>query len=231
VRSPLTPRIATKVMLGRSLDGLGIKERPDEGFFGVKAPAFPFERFPGVDVVLGPEMRSTGEVMGIHRALPVALAKALMASGIELPLAGNVFLSVRDADKAGAVDIGRGLASMGFRVYATGGTYAILAEHGVGAARLGKISEGSRPNVLDAITNGEIQLIINTPTRKGAHTDEGRIRATALTAGVPMITTLTGARAAVHAIAALRAGAWSVAALQDYFPQLARERAEAVAAR
>jgi carbamoyl-phosphate synthase large subunit len=224
-------RIAAKVMLGRSLDGLGIKERPDEGFFGVKAPAFPFERFPGVDVVLGPEMRSTGEVMGIHRALPVALAKALMASGIELPLAGNVFLSVRDADKAGAVDIGRGLASMGFRVYATGGTYAILAEHGVGAARLGKISEGSRPNVLDAITNGEIQLIINTPTRKGAHTDEGRIRATALTAGVPMITTLTGARAAVHAIAALRAGAWSVAALQDYFPQLARERTEAAVAR
>ena len=137
---------------------------------------------------------------------------------------GNVFLSVRDSDKPHVTDIARQLVSMGFSVYATEGTHEQLALQNVETTLLRKISEGARPNILDMITNGEIALVINTPTRTGADTDEGRIRATTVLAGVPMITTQTGARAAVQAIAALQAGTWSVAALQDYFPNLARKQ-------
>ncbi|MCH8165458.1 MAG: carbamoyl-phosphate synthase large subunit [Planctomycetes bacterium] len=211
-------RIAAKVMMGATLDQLQVREVPDAGFFSVKVPVFPFAKFPGVDVILGPEMRSTGEVMGMDRSLPVALVKAQMAAGITLPTQGNVFLSVRDPDKPQCVEIARMLVSMGFTVFTTQGTHELLRSHSVDTVVLRKISEGARPNILDKIANGEIQLIINTPTRKGAHTDEGKIRATAVRAGVPMITTITGAKAAVAAITALRAGAWSVAAVQDYFP-------------
>jgi carbamoyl-phosphate synthase large subunit len=214
--------LAAKVMMGASLDELDVKEVPDTGFYSVKEPVFPFDRFPGVDVILGPEMRSTGEVMGMHRSLPVALAKAMMAAGIRLPVKGNVFLSVRDSDKPHAVEIARQLVSMGFTVFTTGGTYQLLQQHSIDTVQLRKVSEGARPNILDKITNNEIHLILNTPTRKGAATDEGRIRATAVRNRVPMITTITGAKAAVQAIAALRAGAWSVASVQDYFPHLTR---------
>ena len=209
-------RIAARVMMGASLEELGAREVPDAGFFSVKVSVFPFARFPGVDVILGPEMRSTGEVMGMDRSLPVALAKAHMSAGITLPTKGNVFLSVRDSDKPASVEIARTLVSMGFRVFTTQGTHELLRSYSIDTDLLRKISEGARPNILDKIANGEIQLIINTPTRKGAHTDEGKIRATAVRGGVPMITTATGARAAVQAIAALRAGPWSVAAVQDY---------------
>ncbi|MCA9296121.1 MAG: hypothetical protein KC983_06375, partial [Phycisphaerales bacterium] len=183
-----------------------------------------------------PEMRSTGEVMGMHRALPVALAKAHMATGLHLPTQGNIFMSVRDSDKKHCIEIARNLVSMGFQVFTTGGTHELLSLHSVDTTLLPKISEGARPNILDKMSNGEIQMILNTPTRKGAHTDEGRIRAMAVRSGVPMVTTITGARAAVDAIAALRAGAWSVAALQDYFPELAEvppnpsKRSEVIAA-
>ncbi|MHC5023130.1 MAG: carbamoyl-phosphate synthase large subunit [Planctomycetota bacterium] len=217
-------RLAAKVMMGASLAELDAREQPDAGFYTVKAPAFPFSRFPGVDVILGPEMRSTGEVMGMDRSLPVALAKAEMAAGYVLPTEGNVFLSVRDSDKPHAIDLARGLASMGFTVWTTAGTHELLSSHSVDSMLLRKISEGARPNILDKLANGEIQLIINTPTRTGAHTDEGRIRAMAVRAHVPMVTTIAGARATTQAIAALRAGSWSVAAIQDYFPHLARER-------
>ncbi len=213
-------RLAAQVMMGASLEQLGIDETPDAGFFAVKAPAFPFAKFPGTDVVLGPEMRSTGEVMGVHKSLPVALAKACMSAGMDLPTEGTVFLSVRDADKQFAVEIARRLVAMGFDVLTTQGTQRLFAEHSVDTQMLPKISEGARPNILDKISNGEVQLILNTPTRKGAHTDEGKIRATAVRFGVPMVTTITGAQAAVEAIGALRAGAWSVAAQQDYFPEL-----------
>jgi carbamoyl-phosphate synthase large subunit len=213
---------AAKVMMGASLRALNITEVPDAGFYAVKEPVFPFNRFPGVDVILGPEMRSTGEVMGAHRSLPVALAKAMMGGGISLPTGGNVFLSVRDSDKTHVPEIARSLVSMGFTVFTTAGTRDMLLQHSIETELLRKISEGARPNILDKIANGEIQLILNTATRKGADTDEGRIRAYAVRAGVPMITTIAGARAAVQAIAALRAGAWSVAAVQDYFPHLAR---------
>ncbi len=141
-----------------------------------------------------------------------------MGAGIVLPTEGNVFLSVRDSDKPHCVQFTRTLVSLGFTVYTTEGTHELLQEYSVDTVVLRKISEGARPNILDKIANGEIHLIINTPTRKGAHTDEGTIRATAVRAGVPMITTITGADAIVQAIVALRAGAWSVAALQDYFP-------------
>jgi carbamoyl-phosphate synthase large subunit len=218
--------IAAKVMMGASLAELDVHEVPDAGFFAVKEPVFPFNRFPGVDVILGPEMRSTGEVMGAHRSLPVALAKAHMAAGNALPTQGNVFLSVRDSDKSHCAEVARSLASMGFTVYTTQGTHELLQTYSVDTKVLRKISEGARPNILDKIANGEIQLILNTPTRKGANTDEGRIRAMAVRAGVPMITTIAGARAAVQAIAALRAGAWSVAPIQEYFPELARPAAK-----
>jgi carbamoyl-phosphate synthase large subunit len=149
-----------------------------------------------------------------------------MGAGMKLPTRGNVFLSVRDSDKPHAVDIARLLVSMGFVVYATGGTHDMLRQHSIDTLPLRKVSEGARPNILDKITNGEIHLILNTPTRKGKDTDEGKIRATAVRNRVPIITTITGARAAVQAIAALRAGTWSVAAMQDYFPKLARPPVE-----
>ena len=224
-------RIAARVMTGESLaewrsthpvqasraDHAAIGT--DAPRFAVKHPTFPFERFPGVDIVLGPEMRSTGEVMGMHRAFPIALAKAAMGAGIDLPTEGNVFLSVREDDRGAAPGIARQLVSMGFTVWTTSGTGAVLADHGIDTRPLRKISEGARPNVLDKILNGEMDLIINTPTRSGAETDEGRIRATAVRAGVPVITTASGAHALAQAIAALRAGTWTVAALQDWFPE------------
>jgi len=203
-------------MMGASLAELNATEVPDAGVFAVKVSVFPFDRFPGVDVILGPEMRSTGEVMGMDRSLPIALAKAHMGAGINLPTEGNVFVSVRDSDKPACVDLVRSLVSMGFTVFATQGSHELLASYSIDTCMLRKISEGARPNILDKIANGEIHLIINTPTRKGAQTDEGKIRAMAVSCGVPMITTATGAKAAVQAISALRAGAWSVAALQDY---------------
>jgi carbamoyl-phosphate synthase large subunit len=227
-------RIAARVMMGDSLarwerENPAQAERSSDPKVGtrapytaVKEPVFPFERFPGVDIVLGPEMRSTGEVMGIHRSGPVALAKAKMAAGVVLPTEGNVFLSVRELDKHLAPDLARHLASMGFHIWTTGGTGQMLLEHGIQSNLVRKIVEGARPNILDKLANGEIDLIINTPTRRGSESDEGRIRAMAVRTGVPIITTITGAQAAVQAIAALRAGAWSVAAMQDYFPDLAR---------
>jgi carbamoyl-phosphate synthase large subunit len=210
-------RVAAKVMMGASLFELKTKEIPETGFFAVKDPVFPFDKFPGVDVVLGPEMRSTGEVMGMDRSLPIALAKAKMSVGRALPISGHVFLSIRESDKAHAVEVARSLVSMGFTVFTTSGTRKLLASHSVDTALIRKISEGARPNILDKIANGEIDLIINTPTRTGAKTDEGQIRAMAVGARIPMITTITGARAAVQAIEALRGGTWQVAALQDYF--------------
>jgi carbamoyl-phosphate synthase large subunit len=217
--------VAAKVMMGASLEKLGLRELPNVGFHSVKESVFPFSKFPGVDVVLGPEMRSTGEVMGADRSLPVAFAKAQMAAGVPLPTSGKVFLSVREGDKEEAVEVARGLRAMGFTVLTSSGTHQFLKGYSVETTLLRKISEGARPSILDLISNGEIALILNTPTKKGGHTDEGRIRAMAVRRGVPMITTMSGARAAVQAIAALRSGTWQVVALQDYFPELTRPKA------
>ena len=209
--------IAAKAMGGASLAEQGVREAPTPAHTSVKESVFPFNKFPGVDVILGPEMRSTGEVMGADPRFPLAFAKAQMAAGTRLPREGTIFLSVREADKPHVVPIARELVACGFRLLTTGGTHAHLKEHGLETERINKISEG-RPNAVDRIKNNELALIINTPTRKGIASDEGRIRATAVRFNVPMITTMTGASAAIQAIVALREGRWDVRAWQDYFP-------------
>jgi carbamoyl-phosphate synthase large subunit len=207
--------IAAKAMMGVSLEEQGTQEIPDAGYYTVKAPVFPFQKFPGVDFVLGPEMRSTGEVMGVDASLPNAYLKALLGAGTSLPTEGGVFVSVRDQDRDSMIPIARSLMAMGFKVFTTKGTGELLTKHGLRPKILKKIQEGARPNVIDLMQNNEIQLVINTPTRTGWQTDEGNIRSTAVRLGIPMITTATAASQAVHAIEALKAGFWDVTALQD----------------
>ncbi|MFP4054222.1 MAG: ATP-grasp domain-containing protein, partial [Phycisphaerae bacterium] len=224
-------KLAAKVMTGMSLEELGVTEAPRPAQTSVKESVFPFTKFPGVDVILGPEMRSTGEVMGVDMSFALAFGKSQMAGGMSLPTEGAVFISVNDDDKSQVAPLGQRLAEMGFRLFATGGTYRVLNEAGVGCTRLPKLAEG-RPNIADMIYNDEVSLLINTPTRRGPTTDEGKIRALATLHQLPLITTMTGAKAAVEAIAALRAGAseelpahlaWGVKSLQEYFPQYARD--------
>ena len=221
-------KLAAKVMAGRSLDELGVGEAPRPRHTSVKESVFPFAKFPGVDVILGPEMRSTGEVMGIDTSFPMAFAKSQMAAGVQLPASGTVFISVREADKAQVPALAARLVKLGFKIVATGGTWEAIAVAGVPAERLNKLAEG-RPNVADFIANDQVSLLLNTPTRKGHATDEGKIRALAVQHNVPLITTMTGATAAVAAIEELAAGgegrsqnAWSVKALQDYFTPAGR---------
>ena len=206
---------AAKAMLGVSLAEQGVVEKPDTGTFAVKAPVFPFQKFPGVDFVLGPEMRSTGEVMGVDVSLPTAYLKALLGAGVRLPAEGGVFISVREGDRNAIVGPARTLMAMGFAVYTTIGTGSALTRHGLRPTVLQKVASGVRPNVIDLMGDGKIQLVINTPTRTGWQSDEGRIRATAVRLGIPMLTTIPAAVEAVRAIEALRAGYWSVTALQD----------------
>ncbi len=208
-------RIAAKVMTGKSLTELGITKEITPKHTSVKESVFPFSKFPGVDIILGPEMRSTGEVMGIDPGFPLAFAKSQMAAGTLLPTSGKVFLSVRDSDKPQVVEIARSLVKAGFQVVTTGGTYDYLKAQGIETTRINKISEG-RPNAVDMIKNKELALILNTPTKKGIGSDEGKLRAAATRFGVPIITTTTGASAAVQAMEALKKG-WKVRALQDYF--------------
>ncbi len=217
------PAIAAKAMMGMSLADQGARERPLRGAYAVKESVFPFNKFPGVDVILGPEMRSTGEVMGIDRSLAFAFAKSQIAAGNALPVEPTrdakdrgVFMSVRESDRDTLIEPARTLSRLGFTLYATDGTGGHLARHGVKATILQKIGAGARPNVLDLMANGQIGLVINTPTRTGWKTDEGRIRATAVKLNIPMITTATAAVEAARAIEAMRAGDWGVAALQDY---------------
>jgi carbamoyl-phosphate synthase large subunit len=208
-------RIASKVMAGRTLRELGFLEEEVPEHFCVKQPVFPFARFSGSDIILGPEMRSTGEVMGIAQDFGVAFAKAMDAAGSALPQEGTVFLSVRDADKRGIPFLGRRLADLGFRILATGGTFEALRRGGVPVTQIHKLGRG-RPDVLDAIKNREIALIVNTPSGKGAHTDEGRIRRAAVARSIPVITTISGAAAAVNGIAAMREAPVPVRSLQEY---------------
>ena len=222
------PRIAAKVMMGKTLAEMGVKEVTTQGFYSVKESVFPFSKFPGVDVVLGPEMRSTGEVMGIDKSFPIAFAKSQMAGGTHLPLKGNAFVSVKERDRAAIVPLVKDLLKMGFTVCASSGTGAFLKSMNLDVRVLPKIAESVRPNILDLMQNGEVQLIINTPTKTGWQTDEGRIRAAAVRLGVPMITTTTGAWATVRAIEALRAGDWTVAAIQDYFPAASKPQVQTV---
>ncbi|MFP4056300.1 MAG: carbamoyl-phosphate synthase large subunit [Candidatus Brocadiia bacterium] len=208
-------KVATKVMLGQSLGELGVGGSPPRPGIAVKAPVLPFNRFPGVDVVLGPEMKSTGEVMGIDEAVGVAFAKAQQAAGTELPRSGTVFVSVRDRDKAEIVLVARRFHELGFRLVATEGTCRALTAVGIPAERVLKVSEG-RPNVVDMMKNRAVQLVINTPSSKTPRRDEVSIRTNAVLRGVPLITTIQGAAAAASAIAALRAGPLGVRPLQSW---------------
>ena len=207
-------KVAARVMAGRSLAEQGVTAEPVPTFVSVKESVFPFAKFPGVDIVLGPEMRSTGEVMGIAKDFPAAFAKSQMAASSSLPKSGTIFVSVAPRDKAAVVPIAARLAGLGFTLMGTTGTVAALAAHGIAVTPVRKIAEG-RPNLLDHLANGEIAAIVNTPSGKGARTDEGRIRAAAVSHGVPCITTIAGARAAVGALERLRQGPLDVYALQD----------------
>jgi carbamoyl-phosphate synthase large subunit len=208
-------KIAAKVMAGQSLREAGFTEELVPAHFSVKEPVFPFAKFRGADIILGPEMRSTGEVMGIDTGFGTAFAKAMIAAGQALPSSGTVFVSVRDSDKRGIGHIGRRLVDLGFRIVATPGTHAALDRAGVPATLIQKVGRG-RPDILDAMKNGEIALVINTPVGKGAHTDEGRIREEAIAKNIPVVTTISGAAAAVIGIAALRRSGLSVRCLQEY---------------
>jgi carbamoyl-phosphate synthase large subunit len=180
----------------------------------VKEAVFPFAKFPGVDIVLGPEMRSTGEVMGIDMDFATAFAKSQLAALSRLPTRGTVFVSVAQRDRRAVVPVAQRLSLMGFQLIGTSGTVTTLLDHGIEITPIRKIREG-RPNLLDHLANGTIDLIVNTPSGKGARTDEGRIRASAVSHGVPCITTIAGARAAVAAMERLRQGNLNVYALQD----------------
>ncbi|HKG76619.1 MAG TPA: carbamoyl phosphate synthase large subunit, partial [Beijerinckiaceae bacterium] len=208
-------KIAARVMAGESLAGFGLapKELPH---IGVKEAVFPFARFPGVDVLLGPEMKSTGEVIGLDRGFGVAFAKSQLGGGTMLPKGGTVFVSVRDADKLRILPAVKTLAGLGFKVVATGGTQRFLDENGVPAAKINKVLEG-RPHVVDAIKNGDIQLVFNTTEGAGALSDSRSLRRAALLHKVPYYTTLAGAIAAAEGIKAYLEDDLEVRALQEYF--------------
>ncbi len=209
-------KIAARVMVGRTLAELGVREIVPT-HVAVKEAVFPFAKFPGTDTLLGPEMRSTGEVMGIDKDFPMAFAKAQLGAGTRLPSAGKVFISVRDSDKEAAFDVAQKLSQLGFGIVATHGTAKFFGERGVKAEGVNKVAEG-RPHCVDLLTNGEIAMVVNTTVGAQAIRDSFSIRRTALIKDVPYFTTLAAARAAALGIAALRRGALDVRSLQEYHP-------------
>jgi carbamoyl-phosphate synthase large subunit len=209
-------RIAAKVMVGQTLIEQGVTEEIVPLYTSVKESVFPFSRFSGVDIVLGPEMRSTGEVMGIDDSFPIAFAKSQIAAGAKMPLEGKVFISMAASHKLRIIDSVRRLQDMGYQIVSTSGTARTLQDAGINVELVRKLQEG-RPNLLDLMANGEIQLIFNTPSGKGARTDEGRIRSASVAYGVPCVTTLPGCLAMVDALDALRRQPLpQVRAIQDW---------------
>ena len=208
-------KIAARIMAGEKLASFGLKPMSGD-HVGVKEAVFPFARFPGVDTVLGPEMRSTGEVMGLDRSFGIAFAKSQLGGGTKVPDGGAMFVSVRDGDKPRVLETVRMLSELGFTVRATGGTAKYLEANGVPAIKINKVSEG-RPHVVDAIANGTIQLVFNTTEGAQALSDSRSLRRAALLHKVPYYTTLAGAVAASQGIRAYKAGDLEVRALQDYF--------------
>jgi carbamoyl-phosphate synthase large subunit len=209
---------ACRVMAGETLAGIGFVREPEVPAVFVKAPVFPFKRFPGVDPLLGPEMKSTGEVMGVDDRFGGAFAKAWIGAGNGLPLAGAAFLSVHDREKPKLVPIAARLAELGFELVATGGTAEHLRRAGLDVRSVLKVHEG-RPNVVDAMINREIQLVVNTPIGRDPVVDDAYIRRTAVRYQIPCVTTLTGALAAVEGIAALRTQSLDVRSLQELSPR------------
>ena len=214
-------KVAAQVMVGRTLTDLGLVEDLEVAGVFVKAPVFPFVRFPGVDTLLGPEMKSTGEVMGGASNFGTAFAKAQLAAGQRLPDSGRAFISVNDEDKSNVVPVARDLAELGFSILASRGTAAYLRAHGLDVEVVFKINEG-RPHVGDKLLNREIDLVVNTPLGRESFFDDITVRRVAMMIGVPCVTTLTGAAATVSAIQALRAEKLDVRALQEYHASAAR---------
>ncbi|MBD2204248.1 carbamoyl-phosphate synthase large subunit [Calothrix sp. FACHB-1219] len=208
-------KLASLIMSGKTLEELGFTQEVIPRHIAVKEAVLPFNKFPGTDTILGPEMRSTGEVMGIDSDFGRAYAKAEIGAGERLPLSGTVFVSMNDRDKAPAVNVIQEFIDLGFTVMATFGTRKVLQEHGLDVELVLKLHEG-RPHVLDAIKNQKIQLIINTPSGEEAHTDARLIRRTALAYKIPIITTIAGAKATVAAIRSLQSTTLDVKVLQDY---------------
>ncbi len=208
-------KIAARVMAGAKLSAFPL-ERTRNAHVAVKESVFPFARFPGVDVMLGPEMKSTGEVMGLDKDFASAFLKSQLGAGVNLPGSGGVFISVKDADKAAMAPLARALVDMGFRIIATTGTARFLSDQGIGVEPVKKVHEGE-PHVVDAMNAGAVQLVLNTTEGVKAIADSFSLRRTALTGGIPYYTTVPGAQAAVQAISALRSGQLEVAPLQSYF--------------
>jgi carbamoyl-phosphate synthase large subunit len=208
-------KAAAQLAIGRGLDELHLPPEREPMDFFIKGPVFPFKKFPGEDTLLGPEMKSTGEVMGVSPRFGHAFAKALEGAGLRLPVSGTAFLTVNPNDKTALLPIARELVSLGFRLAATEGTAARLAEEGIASTKIFKVNEGS-PNAVDRMEAGEIQLVVNTPLGKMSHYDEAAIRAASLRLNIPCLTTLSAAAAAVEAIRALGERATEVSALQEF---------------
>src|SRR5579883_741787 len=208
-------KLAAKLMAGKTLEALGFTQERRPNYWTVKESVFPFSRFHGQDILLSPEMRSTGEVMGLDSDLGVAYAKSQIAAGGPLPLSGRVFISVSDVHKPEVAEIAKLFAELGFELTATHGTATVLEKAGLKVQRVNKLSEG-RPNTVDLLKNRQIQLVINTPAGQTPRADEVKIRTTAVYTGTPIMTTLSGARAAALGIAALRKSGYNVRTLQEY---------------
>ncbi len=208
-------KLATKVIVGKKLKDLGFTREIIPQYVSVKESVFPFNRFPGVDVILGPEMKSTGEVMGIDTDFGRAYIKSQIAAGQNIPVKGNVFISVRDKDKRAVVFIAKKLQDMGFHVFSTSGTAGALQKNGILVKVLPKITEG-RPNVLDLIKDGKIQLVINTPSGRMPREDEIKIRSQVVMFNIPYTTTISGAQATINGIEAFLKKKLEVKPLQEY---------------
>jgi carbamoyl-phosphate synthase large subunit len=215
-------KLAAKVMAGKTLAELGFTEEIIPTHFSVKEAVFPFLRYQGVDIALGPEMKSTGEVMGIDADLGLAYAKSQMAAPPPLPKSGNVFISVKDNEKAGVIPLAREFVELGFQIIATSGTWAALRDAGVPVTKVYKIREG-RPNVLDLVTNRDIHFIINSPSGKIPREDEVRIRNASLAQKIPIMTTLRAAQASANGIRSLQRSQVHVKTLQEYHGLKGRE--------
>jgi carbamoyl-phosphate synthase large subunit len=208
-------KMAAKVMTGASLRDLGFTEEIIPEHFSVKEAVFPFLRYQGADIALGPEMKSTGEVMGIDVDLGLAFAKSQMAAQPSLPAAGNVFISVKDADKQRVIPIAREFIGLNFGIISTGGTAAALSAAGIPVTKVYKLREG-RPNVLDRVKNGDINFIINTPSGKIPREDEVTIRNASLARRIPIMTTIRAAQASANGIRSLQKHGVKVKSLQEY---------------
>jgi len=208
-------KLAAKVMAGKTLKELNFTEEIWPKYWAVKESVFPFNRFHGQDILLSPEMRSTGEVMGLDADLGIAYAKSQMAANSPLPMSGKIFISVSDAHKKKIAEVARQFAELGFELVATGGTATILEKAGLKVDRIFKISEG-RPNAIDLLKNKELQLVINTPSGATPRADEIKIRTTAVYTGTPIMTTISSAQAAARGIAALKKSGYEVKTVQEY---------------